>query len=159
MELTLQASFIELLPPINGGAVVSMALTIEKEYSYEALYWLHPNGNTQITIEDTFLKLFGAADMTSLPEAVYQAVAHELQAVLPDKTDIFAQYTYADTGTPTENIDWANAWTGAGNQRGEYSSGQTDHGHYLAGTRSPQDLHRPHPCRFRRKHKQPQSAW
>lgn len=106
MELTLQASFIEFLPPINGGAVVSVALTIEQEFSYEALYWLHPNGNTQLTIDDAFLKLFGATDTPGLPDAVFQAVSNEIQAALPDKTDIFAHYTY---GTGTDNLDGANA--------------------------------------------------
>ena len=92
MDLTLQANLIEAMEPLNGGVSLAVAIIIQQKHSFEVMYWIHPNGTELLEAEDRLLRLFGASTTEELPEEIYKALLAEINAALPPRWEIFAQY-------------------------------------------------------------------
>lgn len=67
MQITIKPSLVEVLGMDSGGVSCNVALTLEDDFSFESVYWAHPNGNRVIETEERFLRLFGAASTAELP--------------------------------------------------------------------------------------------
>lgn len=92
-EIPLKTGIIDYGKPINGGIPVYINLTIY-DFSFEASYWIHPNGNVLLECEPRFLKLWGADDTQSLQ--FYDGLCKDIEVILPPKEDIFKEFLNND---------------------------------------------------------------
>ena len=87
-EITIKSSLIDYLEPINGGIPISICFTI-LEFTFQGIYFIHPNNNYFLEIEPNFLKLWGCSDTQSLP--FYEELCKDIEKILPIKEDIFKE--------------------------------------------------------------------
>jgi hypothetical protein len=85
-EIPLKTGIIDYGTPINGGVPIYINLTIY-DFSFEASYWIHPNGNTLLECDPRFLKLWGVEETSKLP--FYKELCQDIETILPNKEDIF----------------------------------------------------------------------
>jgi hypothetical protein len=88
-EIPLRTGIIDYGKPINGGIPVYINLTIY-DFSFEASYWIHPNGNYLLECEPRFLKLWGAKATKDLQ--FYEELCKDIEVILPNKEDIFKEF-------------------------------------------------------------------
>jgi hypothetical protein len=87
-EIVLKSSVIDYLDPINGGVPVLISITLY-EFTFQGMYWIHPDGNYFLECEENFLKLWGESDTLSLP--FYVELCKDIESILPDKEVIFKE--------------------------------------------------------------------
>ncbi len=85
-EISIKTGIIDYSEPINGGVPINISISIY-EFSFEAIYWIHPNGNSLLECEPNFLKLWGVDDTNKIP--FYDELVMDIECILPDKNEIF----------------------------------------------------------------------
>lgn len=90
MNLTIKTSLIDYIGELNGGVSIAISLTLEDDFSFEAVYWIHPDGKYIIEVEDDFLKLFGIDDIQNLP-FIDELVA-DINSIISKKEEIFKAF-------------------------------------------------------------------
>jgi hypothetical protein len=91
MELEIKTSIIDYLGATHGGVSILVGLTVANDYTFEAIYWIHPTADYILEAEADFLKLFGADDAQELP-FINELVA-DIESILPDKNEIFEAFS------------------------------------------------------------------
>ena len=80
MELSIKSSFVNWLPEsLENGKTAVIALTVNDDKSYEALYWTD-DVNETLTIDAEFLLLFNVDLDEKLP--FYYALIDDIKTVL-----------------------------------------------------------------------------
>lgn len=92
MEIDVQANLIEAMDPVNGGVPLAIAIILQQQYTFEAMYWIHPNGEEWLEAEPRLTQLFGAETTDALPAEIHKAFLSEINAAIPPRAEIFAQY-------------------------------------------------------------------
>jgi len=87
-EIMLKTSIIEYLEPINNGVAVLVSITMY-DFSFQGMYWIHPEGHYFLECEPDFLKLWGETETLNLP--FYVDLCKDIESILPDKNDIFKE--------------------------------------------------------------------
>lgn len=87
--IELKTSIVDYLEPMNGGVPISISITLY-HFSFQGMYYIHPNGTYILELEEDFLNLWGAEDTTSLP--FYEDVCKDIDSILPNKEDIFKEF-------------------------------------------------------------------
>ena len=87
MQLTIKPSLVEVLGVDSGGVSCNVALTLEDDFTFESVYWAHPNGNRAIETEERFLRLFGAETTDALP--FYDDLLNWVAVSLPTLDELF----------------------------------------------------------------------
>lgn len=87
-EIVLKTSIVDYLEPMNGGVPVVISITIY-EFTFQAIYWIHPAGHYFLECEDNFLKLWGETDTLNLP--FYIEICKDIESILPNKELIFKE--------------------------------------------------------------------
>ena len=90
MILTIKTSLIDYIGELNGGVSIAISLTLEDDFSFEAVYWIHPDGKYIIEVEDDFLKLFGIDDMQNLP--FIDELVTDINSIISKKEEIFKAF-------------------------------------------------------------------
>ncbi len=85
-EILIKTSIIDYLEPINGGISVLVSITLY-EYSFQCIYWFHPEGHYFLECEDDFLRLWGEEDTLNLP--FYTELCKDIESILPDKNLLY----------------------------------------------------------------------
>ena len=88
-ELTIQTSVVDYLGEVNGGVSISISLTMY-DYSFEGVYWIHPDQYHTLELDLNFLKLFGVEkteDLKFLKELI-----EDLNGTIPDREEIFKEF-------------------------------------------------------------------
>ena len=88
-ELTIQTSVIDYLGEINDGVSISISLTVY-DYSFEAIYWIHPSKYHTLEIDPNFLKLFGVKKTEDL--GFLKELIEDINKTIPDKEEIYKQF-------------------------------------------------------------------
>jgi predicted heme/steroid binding protein len=88
-SLEISTSVIEYLGKQNNGVSIAVALTIY-DYSFESVYWIHPDGWHTLECDTNFLKLFGVQETEDLP--FLHDLVEEIESVLPEKEEIFKEF-------------------------------------------------------------------
>jgi len=88
-EISLKTSIIDYSESYNGGVPVNISITIY-DFSFESIYWIHPNGKYLLECEPNFLKLWmKSEDTIDLP--FYEDLCKDIDSILPDKEEIFKE--------------------------------------------------------------------
>lgn len=87
-EIVLKSSIVDYLEPINGGVPIVVTITIY-EFTFQGIYWIHPEGHYFLECEDNFLKLWGETDTLNLP--FYVELCKDIESILPNKEIIFKE--------------------------------------------------------------------
>lgn len=87
-EIILKSSIIDYLEPINGGVQILISITIY-DYSFQGIYWIHPQNISFLECEQNFLKLWGVEETEKLP--FYSELCKDIETILPDKNEIFKE--------------------------------------------------------------------
>lgn len=90
MDIVIKTTLIDYLGELNGGVSISIGLTVADDFTFESIYWIHPDGHYLLETEDDFLKLFGAKESTDLP--FLKELISDIDFILPSKYDIFKQF-------------------------------------------------------------------
>jgi hypothetical protein len=90
MEITIKTSLIDYIGELNGGVSIAIGLTIEDHFSFESIYWIHPDGNFLLEIDSDFLKLFGVSESNELP--FYQELIADIDSIIETKDEIFKTF-------------------------------------------------------------------
>ena len=89
MELTIKTSIIDYQDVVNGGVNILIGITLEDDFTFEGYYWIHPNGNDAIEVDEKFLKLFGIENVEDLP--FFEELKKDINSILPDREEIFKE--------------------------------------------------------------------
>ncbi len=87
-EIPIHTGVIDYGDIINGGIPIYISITIY-DFTFQASYWIHPNGNSLLECEPNFLKLWGCDDTQELP--FYTELCKDIESVIPDKQEIFEE--------------------------------------------------------------------
>ena len=87
-EITLKTSIGDYLEPINGGVCILIIITLY-DFTFQGIYWLHPNGNYFLECEQNFLKLWGVENTLKIP--FYIDLCKDIECILPDKEQLFKE--------------------------------------------------------------------
>lgn len=90
MEITIKTSLIDYIGECNSGVSIAITLTLENDFTFEAIYWIHPDGQYILEPEDDFLKLFGVQDSKDLP--FIKELIVDIDSILEDKEEIFKAF-------------------------------------------------------------------
>lgn len=90
MEITIKTSLIDYIGELNGGVSIAISLTLENDFSFEAIYWIHPDGKYLLETDDNFLKLFGVSDSQDLP--FIDELIVDIDSILASKEEIFENF-------------------------------------------------------------------
>lgn len=101
MELTIKSSIIDYSDVVNGGVNIIFTLTLEDDFTFEGMYWIHPNGNYTMEVEDRFLKLFGVETTDDLP--FLDDLNKDVESILPPKEEIFEEFLNKNINTGNDN--------------------------------------------------------
>lgn len=91
--LVIKASVIDYIGELYGGVSVHISLTLADDFSFESIYWIHPNSeiDTLLDIDDRFVKkIFGSESVESLP--FYPELIKEIESILPERSEIFKEF-------------------------------------------------------------------
>lgn len=88
-EINISTSIIDYLEPINGGIPIIISITIY-EFTFQAIYWIHPESHYFLECENNFLKLWGETETLNLP--FYIELCQDIESLLPDKELIFKEF-------------------------------------------------------------------
>lgn len=90
--LTIKTSVLDYLDEIiNGGVSIRIAITIY-DFTFNALYWICPNGNRLLEIEPNFLNLFETGLEDSKGLSFYEELCDDIESILPEHKEIFESY-------------------------------------------------------------------
>jgi hypothetical protein len=89
MELEIKTSIIDYNGELHGGVSIVVGLTINNDFTFEAIYWIHPEMDCILEAEPDFLKLFGADNTEELP--FLKELVADIDSILPTRTEIFAE--------------------------------------------------------------------
>ena len=92
-ELTIHTSVIDYLGEVNGGVSISISLTLY-DYSFEAIYWIHPDKYHTLEIDPKFLKLFGVEKTEDL--GFLKEMIEDIDKTIPDREEIFKEFLNDD---------------------------------------------------------------
>jgi hypothetical protein len=87
-EIILKTSVVDYLESINGGIPILISITIY-EFTFQGMYWIHPQGHYFLECEDNFLKLWGVDDTLDLP--FYIELCRDIESIIPEKEKIFKE--------------------------------------------------------------------
>lgn len=91
MEIDLKSSIIDYIGELKGGVAIHISLTLNDKHTFEAIYWIHPNGTNEIEVDETFIKkLFGCDYVEELP--FYDLLIKDIESILPNKEEIFKEF-------------------------------------------------------------------
>ncbi len=91
MEITIKSSIIDYIGELKGGVAIHISLTLEDKHTFEAVYWIHPDGRAEIEIDEIFVsKLFGSETVEELP--FYDELMEDIDSILPDKNELFGEF-------------------------------------------------------------------
>mgnify|MGYP001803437907 CR=1 FL=1 len=85
MKFVLKTSLINYEEVVNGGVSILMSLTLQDNFSFQCIYWIHPSGEKMLEIDEKFLKIFGIKESKDLP----------LDKILPEHNEIFKEFLNA----------------------------------------------------------------
>lgn len=85
-EIPIYTGIIDYGSNINGGISIYISITIY-DFTFQASYWIHPNGNTLLECEPDFLKLWGIEDSQNLP--FYDELCEDIESIIPNRKEIF----------------------------------------------------------------------
>lgn len=88
-ELSIQTSVVDYLGEVNGGVSILISLTMY-DYSFEGVYWIHPDQYNTLELDPDFLKLFGVEKTEDLV-FLYELI-EDLNGTIPDTEEIFKQF-------------------------------------------------------------------
>lgn len=88
-KVYIKPSLIEYLGEKNNGVSISIALSIY-DFSFESIYWIHPEGWHTLECDTNFLKIFGVKETEDLP--FLHDLIDEIETVLPSKKEIFKEF-------------------------------------------------------------------
>jgi hypothetical protein len=87
-EIIIKTSVIDYLEPINGGVPIMISITIY-EFTFQSIYWIHPENHYFLECEDNFLRLWGVNNSLNLP--FYIDLCKDIESILPEKKMIFKE--------------------------------------------------------------------
>jgi len=88
-ELEIKTSILDYLGKINNGVSILITFTIYN-FSFQGIYWIHPNDYHTLECEHNFLKLFGVEYTDDLP--FLDDLIKDIDSILPNKNDIFKEF-------------------------------------------------------------------
>ena len=88
-ELTIKTGIIDYIGEVNGGVSISVSLTIDT-YSFQGVYWIHPDKYHTLEVEANFLKLFGSKKIEDLP--FLEELVEDIKNILPEREEIFKEF-------------------------------------------------------------------
>lgn len=88
-ELVLKTSIIDFLEEVNGGVSILIGITIY-EFTFQCIYWIHPDKLDFLECEKDFLKLFGVEETDKLP--FYKELCSDIDILIGDKENIFTEF-------------------------------------------------------------------
>jgi len=88
-ELVLKTSIIDFLEEVNGGVSILIAITIY-EFTFQAIYWIHPDNLDLVECEKDFLKLFGVEETDKLP--FYKELCSDIGTLIGNRENIFTEF-------------------------------------------------------------------
>ena len=94
-EITIKTGLVEYKGELNGGVAMTVSITMY-EYSFESVYWIHPDGYNTLETDPNFLKLFGVDKIDDLP--FLEMLLQDIDAMLPKKEEIFKEFLTDEKG-------------------------------------------------------------
>jgi hypothetical protein len=85
--ILVKTSIINYLEPLHGGIPIHIAITMNDDVSYEAIYWLHPEGIRYLEVYEDFLELFDIESIEELP--FLKELMDDIDLILPPHDEIF----------------------------------------------------------------------
>lgn len=88
-EITIKTGLVDYKGETNGGVSIIVSFTLY-DYSFEGVYWIHPDGYRTLETEPKFLKLFGVDKVDDLP--FLELLLNDIDKILPEKKEIFKEF-------------------------------------------------------------------
>ena len=87
--INIKTAILDYMGELNNGVCISITITLY-DYSFQSVYWIHPDGYHTLECEENFLKLFGVTTTERLP--FLKELVEDIESILPEKDDIFKEF-------------------------------------------------------------------